>query len=278
MKTAQAVALIGAGILCFSLGALSIIVAAVMILIVSQVAAGLIDARAQTLLTQGEVIAMAIASQGTESDAINIDPEQLLELQTGKTYSPSDDTFGFEFPVNPERVAPLVRLLITPTNTRARIYDRDGTLILDSRNLYGRGDVLRFDLPPLEVAPLGIVERTFTSVHNLLLGRRDLPPYREIGPENGRGYAEVTQALGGQKASVVRANDRGEALILVAVPIQRLRTVRGALLLSTPLTQNEMTITSVLKVSIYVLAIVLLFAAVFASIVRSRTARTAAAS
>jgi two-component system, OmpR family, sensor histidine kinase ChvG len=77
---------------------------------------------------------------------------------------------------------------------------------------------------------------------------------------------------------VVRANDRGEALILVAVPIQRLRTVRGALLLSTPLTQNEMTITSVLKVSIYVLAIVLLFAAVFASIVRSRTARTAAAS
>jgi two-component system sensor histidine kinase ChvG len=32
---------------------------------------------------------------------------------------------------------------------------------------------------------------------------------------------------------VVRINDRGEVIVLVAVPIQRLRTVRGALLLST---------------------------------------------
>jgi two-component system sensor histidine kinase ChvG len=108
MKTVRAVALIGAG-----LTALSIIVA-VMILIVSQVEDGLIDARVQTLLAQGEIIAVATASQRTESDAINIDPE---------------------FPVGPERVAPLVRRLITPTNARARIYDRDGTLILDSRNL-----------------------------------------------------------------------------------------------------------------------------------------------
>ena len=52
------------------------------------------------------------------------------------------------FPINPERVAPVLRRLVSPTKTRARIYDRDGVLILDSRNLYGRGDVLRFDLPP----------------------------------------------------------------------------------------------------------------------------------
>jgi hypothetical protein len=148
MKTVRAVALIGAGILCFSLAALLIIVTAVMILIVPRVEAGLTHARVQTLLAQGEIIAMAIASQAMESDAINIDPERLLELQAGETYGSSDTLFGFEFPVNPERVAPLLRRLITPINTRARIYDRDGTLILDTRNLYGRGDVLRFDLPP----------------------------------------------------------------------------------------------------------------------------------
>jgi two-component system, OmpR family, sensor histidine kinase ChvG len=103
MKTVRAVNLIGAGTLCFSLAALS----AVMILIVSQVQAGLIDARVQTLLVQGEIIAMAIASQGTESDAINIGLERLLESPAGETYSPSDDTLsGFEFPVNPEQVAP----------------------------------------------------------------------------------------------------------------------------------------------------------------------------
>jgi len=212
-----------AGLLAFVLG----------ILYLTQFRAGLIDARVQSLIVQGELIAIAVAAQSTESDAINIDPERLLELQAGESYGPSDDTlFGFEFPVNPERVAPLLRRLITPTNTRARIYDRDGALVLDSRNLYGRGDVLRFDLPPPTAEKPGIMERTFIAIRTWL-GRGDLPRYREIGPENGKGYPEVAQALDGQKASVVRINDRGEVIVLVAVPIQRFRTVRGALLLST---------------------------------------------
>jgi two-component system, OmpR family, sensor histidine kinase ChvG len=211
-----------AGLLAFMLG----------VLYLTPFRTGLIDAHVQSLLSQGETIAIAIASQGTESDPINIDPERLLELQAGETYSPSDNTlFGFEFPVSPERVAPLLRRLITPTNTRARIYDRDGALILDSRNLYGRGDVLRFDLPPPTAERPGLVERTFIAIRKWL-SRGELPPYREIG-ENGRSYPEVAQALDGEKASVARINDRGEVIVLVAVPIQRLRTVRGALLLST---------------------------------------------
>ena len=48
---------------------------------------------------------------------------------------------------------------MSPTNTRARIYDRDGVLILDSRSLYGRGDVLRFDLPSPTAQQPGIFER-----------------------------------------------------------------------------------------------------------------------
>ena len=54
---------------------------------------------------------------------------------------------ALDFLINPERVAPVLRRLISPTNTRARIYDREGVLLLDSRSLYGRGDVLRYDLP-----------------------------------------------------------------------------------------------------------------------------------
>jgi two-component system, OmpR family, sensor histidine kinase ChvG len=213
-----------AGLLAFVLG----------ILYLTQFRAGLIDARVQQLLVQGKTIAVALASQGTESDAINIDPERLLELQAGESYSPSDNTlFGLEFPVDPARVAPLLRRLIATTNTRARIYDRDGTLILDSRSLYGRGDVLRSDLPPPTAEPPGLVERTLIAIRKWL-SRGDLPPYREIGPEeNGRSYSEVAQALDGEEASVVRINGRGEAIVLVAVPIQRLRTVRGALLLQT---------------------------------------------
>ena len=120
------------------------------ILYLSQFRAGLIDARAQSLLVTGEIIAGAIAASATvETNAITIDPDRLLDLKPGETYRPAGRALsGLDFPINPERVAPVLRGLISPTKTRARIYDRDGGLILDSRSLYGRGDVLRFELPP----------------------------------------------------------------------------------------------------------------------------------
>jgi len=204
------------------------------ILYLSQFRAGLIDARVQSLLVQGEIIAAAIAASATvETNAITIDPDRLLELHAGESYGPSDEALsGLEFPINPERVAPVLRRLIEPTRTRGRIYDRDGVLVLDSRNLYGRGDVLRFDLAPPNAEAPGLIERTWIAIRTWL-GRGDLPLYRELGPENGRGYPEVVHALEGRKASVVRINDRGEVIISVVVPVQRFRAVRGAMLLST---------------------------------------------
>ena len=204
------------------------------VMYLSQFRAGLIDARVQSLLVQGEIIAGAIAASATvESDAVTIDPDRLLELQAGESYGPPDDSLsGIEFPINPERVAPVLRRLVSPTKTRARIYDRDGVLILDSRNLYGRGDVLRFDLPsPTAVEP-GLMERGYSAMRRWL-GRGDLPIYKELGPENGKGYLEIRRALAGINASEVRVNDRGEVIVSVAVPVQRFRAVRGALMLST---------------------------------------------
>jgi two-component system, OmpR family, sensor histidine kinase ChvG len=204
------------------------------ILYLSQFRAGLIDARVQSLLVQGEIMAAAIAASATvETNAITIDPDRLLELHAGESYGPADEALSaLEFPINPERVAPVLRRLVEPTRTRGRLYDRDGVLLLDSRNLYGRGDVLRFDLAPPSAEAPGLLERTWIAIRTWL-GRGDLPLYRELGPENGRGYPEVLHALDGQKASVVRINDRGEVIVSVAVPVQRFRAVRGALLLST---------------------------------------------
>jgi len=204
------------------------------VLYLSQFRAGLIDARVQSLLVQSEIIAGAIAASATvETNAITIDPERLLELQAGESYGPPEDSLNsIEFPINPERVAPVLRRLVSPTKTRARIYDRDGVLILDSRNLYGRGDVLRFDLPPPNAEKPGLMERTFIALRRWF-GRGDLPVYKELGPENGKGYSEVAQALRGLHASMVRVNDRGEVIVSVAVPVQRFRAVRGALMLST---------------------------------------------
>lgn len=213
------------------LGLLALVIG---ILYLSQFRAGLIDARIQSLLVQGEIMAGAIAASATaDVDSVQIDPERLLELRAGESYGPTDEALsGLEFPINPERVGPLLRRLVSPTKTRARIYDRDGGLILDSRNLDRRGDVLRFDLPSPTAEEPGVAKRTFRALRTWL-GRGDLPLYRELGPENGMGYPEVALALTGQKASMVRVNDRGEVIVSVAVPVQRFRAVRGALMLST---------------------------------------------
>jgi two-component system, OmpR family, sensor histidine kinase ChvG len=201
------------------------------ILYLSQFRAGLIDARAENLLSTGEVIARAIAATGTtEANGVTIDPDRLLDLKPGDSVGPSDD--GLDFPINPERIAPVLRGLISPTKTRARIYDRDGVLILDSRSFPGRGDVMRFELAPPSAEAPGFAERAIIAVRTWL-NRGDLPLYRELGPENGKGYNEVARALDGIKGSMVRINDRGEIIVSVAVPVQHFRAVNGALLLST---------------------------------------------
>ena len=201
------------------------------ILYLSQFRAGLIEARIQSLLVQGEIIAGAIASSATaEQDAITFDLDRLLELQVGESYGPSDEMMsGIEFSINPERVAPVLRRLVSPTNTRARIYDRDGLLMLDSRNLY---DVVRFDLPPPSAKP-GMLERFYITRPHLGEPRHAaaLSRVRAAERQGLRGGGEG--AAVGYKSSMVRINERGEVIVSVAVPVQRFRAVRGALMLST---------------------------------------------
>jgi two-component system sensor histidine kinase ChvG len=204
------------------------------ILYLSQFRAGLIDARVQSLVVQGEIIAGAIAASATsDSYGTIIDRERQLELLPNENYGPGDDALsGLEFSINPERVAPVLRRLISPTKTRARIYDPNGYLIVDSRNLYIPGEVLRFDLPPPDQAKPNMLRRAW-NVFRVWLGRGDLPLYRELGVDSGKDYPEVAQALLGHKGSMVRVNELGEVIVSVAVPVQRFRAVRGALLLST---------------------------------------------
>jgi two-component system sensor histidine kinase ChvG len=204
------------------------------ILYLSQFRAGLIDARVQSLVVQGEIIASAIGASATVDNYNTItDPDRLLELQPGESYGPGDEGLtGLEFSINPERIAPALRRLISPTRTRARIYDRNGFLILDSRNIYIPGEVLRFDLPPPVTQRRSFLRRNWEKLR-IWLGRGDLPIYRELGPEAGRDYPEVADALLGNKASMVRANERAEVIVSVAVPVQRFRAIHGALLLST---------------------------------------------
>ncbi|MCZ8543606.1 sensor histidine kinase [Mesorhizobium qingshengii] len=195
---------------------------------------GLIDARVESLMTQGEIIAGAIAASATvETDSISIDPEKLLELQAGESLGPgSDQLDNLDFPINPERVAPVLRRLISPTRTRARIYDRDANLLLDSRHLYSRGQILRYDLPPVDEEEPDLLERIQKFVFDFFRNT-ELPVYHEQPGGNGAAFPEVVKALTGSPSTIVRISEQGEQIVSVAVPIQRFRAVLGVLMLST---------------------------------------------
>lgn len=264
-------------ILSLNLAGLIALVASILYL--SQFRAGLIDARAQSLLVQAEIIAGAIAASATvETNTITIDPERLLDLKPGETYGSPDEFSGLDFPINPERVAPVLRRLIMPTKTRARIYGGDGVLILDSRSFYGRGDVLRFDLPPPNGEKPSLLERTMIAFRTWL-NRGDLPLYRELGPENGNGYQEVRSSLSGEKSSMVRINERGEVIVSVAVPVQRFRAIHGALMLSTQGDDIDQMVTSerlaILKIFGVAAAVMIVLSLLLASTIAGPVRRLA---
>ncbi|MBX4869226.1 sensor histidine kinase [Rhizobium bangladeshense] len=218
-------------ILFFNLVALVVLVGGILYL--NQFREGLIDARAESLLTQGEIIAGAVsASASVDTNSITIDPQKLLELQAGQSITPVPNDEDLEFPIDPEKVAPVLRRLISPTRTRARIFDADANLLLDSRHLYSRGQVLRFDLPPVEEEKQTWSD-WFATLFNKALQPGNLPLYKEAPGGDGSIYPEVMNALTGVRGAVVRTTEKGELIVSVAVPIQRFRAVLGVLLLST---------------------------------------------
>ncbi|ENR02759.1 hypothetical protein H721_02020 [Brucella ovis IntaBari-2006-46-332] len=224
-------------ILFLNLAALAVLVSG--ILYMNQFREGLIDTKIESLLTQGKIIAAAISASATvDTNSLLIDPEKLLELQAGQSITPSPDSpDNWEFPINPEKVSPLLRQLISPTSTRARIYDRYANKLLDSRALYSTsfpssGPVLRYDLPPIEDETPALWERIGSWLSRLFYGG-GLPLYQEQPGGNGLAYQEIVKALSGSPQMAQRRNQRGELIVSVAVPIQRSRAILGVLLLST---------------------------------------------
>jgi two-component system sensor histidine kinase ChvG len=216
-----------------ALNLVGLLVLVVGILYLNQWRAGLIDARVQSLRVQGEIIAAAIAASATvDSDVISVNPDRLLQLQgDGTVSSLSYFDPSLEFPINPERVAPLLRNLITPTRTRARIYDQGGLLILDSDNIYARGEVIRQAIDTTPTASFFLFDWWDKAL--AWVPGDNFPKYQEYGADEGSRYPEVASALSAAPADFVRVDAQGQLVVSVAVPVQRVRAVVGAILLST---------------------------------------------
>lgn len=219
-------------IVILNLAALAALVVGIMYL--NQFRDGLIDAKIDSLRTQGKIIAGAIAASATvDTNSILIDPEKLMELQAGQSVTPrAESTDNWNFPINPERVAPLLRRVIAPETTRARIYDRDANLLVDSRLLYSSGQVLSYNLPPIAEDAPDWLERFRNWLTTKIYGE-DVPVDKEQLGGNGAVYPEVVKAMNGLTDARRRRNQQGELIVSVAVPIQRYHAVVGVLLLST---------------------------------------------
>jgi two-component system sensor histidine kinase ChvG len=214
-------------IVTLNLGGLLVLV--VGFLWLNQFRADIIEARTQSLKTQAGIIAAAIAASAqVDVGTIRIDPEKLLRLAPGDNMPPSEsDDDSIEFSINPERVGPVLHRLVTPTRTRARIYDRDGSLLLDSGTLSGRA------LSRSEVEEdTTWSQRVRSEIHRWFWPAKASRSAGEWA-SNGKSLPEVVDALEGKTVSAVYVNSSGETIVTVAAPIQRTRSVRGALLLST---------------------------------------------
>jgi len=137
--------------------------------------------------------------------------------------------------VRPGQAEVLLPPLIAPTRLRARVYQPDGQLAVDSRQFLARNLVQSEELPPLDT--VSKVGAWLQRVYDGVMGVRpftSLSPYYE-GGVNGRRYAEVETALGGQIGTAERVDDQNRLVLSVAVPLQQkpFRTIYGVLLVST---------------------------------------------
>ena len=170
----------------------------------------LVDQQVEALRTQGEIFAAALG-EGAVLDSPD-DGEVLI----------------------PDLARGMMRKLVAPTHTPARLFDRDGKSIADSKVLAGPGDEVQVtELPPPDdKSPVTrLSDGIYDWIAQLLPQSRIYPPYRD--GRSAADFPEVERALHGESSSAVRRNPVDKQLVIsVAVPVQRYKEVLGAVMLS----------------------------------------------
>ncbi len=186
--------------------------------------ASLIDQQIEALKTQGEVFAAALG-EGAVLDSAD-EGEVLL----------------------PDLARQMMRRLVAPTKTRARLFDVKGDLIADSRVLRGPGGAIQvFALPPpTHTGAIGrLLEEAYAWIVGKLPRTRPYATYHESFVPHAADYSEVERALSGEPAEMIRRDPAGGLVLSVAIPVQRYKQVLGALMLSTSSAEIEQEVRTV---------------------------------
>ena len=237
----------------------------------SQYHAWLIDAKRESLRAQGEIIAAAIAANASvETGRIVLDPDRLPEIEGARSPFRDDGFAALQLSIAPERVTPILRRLVPPTDTRARVYAQDGTLIVDTAQFLLRGQVGRAEPGQAVDQHVSVKVKSPWARFLAWLMRGDLPVYREIGGASGAAYPEVRMALSGSTTPMLLVNEKGEQIVSLAVPIQFRKAVQGVLLLSTRPGEIDEILTEERNV-ILLLALIAIGATLLASLLLAQT-------
>ena len=138
--------------------------------------------------------------------------------------------------IEPVEAGQMLRRLVEPTSSRARLFSASGELIADTRYLEAPRGVVRIEeLPPPgeEISILNWMNDRIDGLLNWLPARLEYPAYREPLLQSAADYDEVRRALAAGSGATVRRHVAGGLVISVAVPVQRYKQVVGALMLST---------------------------------------------
>lgn len=175
-----------------------------------QYRAGLLEARQQSLIKEAHLVAGALGEAALAGSIENLR-------------------------IDPSLAAYITRRAVITTGARIRLYSGEGRLMVDSRQLpTSARDVEARDIynPDNQVWPVSWLQAQWDRAMNWLPRREQYPLYSEDRVLGVRGWFGIPRALEGQAERAVWQRADGRLVIGVAVPIQALKKVLGATVLT----------------------------------------------
>ncbi|WP_417516848.1 stimulus-sensing domain-containing protein [Minwuia sp.] len=175
-----------------------------------QYRAGLVDARQEALTKEAHLVAGALGEAALAGSIENLRIDASLASY-------------------------ITRRAVLTTGARIRLYDAEGRIMIDSRQLPTSGrdvEARRIYDPDKLVWPLSWLQDQWDSAMGWLPRRDVYPRYGEDRLLGVRDWFGVPRALEGWTASGIWERNDGRLVIGVAVPVQALKRVLGAVMLT----------------------------------------------
>jgi len=238
----------------------------------------LVEQSIRALIVQGELISGALSEAAVYDRGLYVG-------STGQQQPLAQTDLAAEPGLDVAQAQPIVRRLAATSDMDLRLFDANGRMVADSRELIasGRGVMAQALAPPADSAdPLAEALQWLYDLWTTIFPTYDGLPPRIPGPITvATDYEEALYALDGEIATGLRAVDHNRMVISVAIPVQGLRRIVGAVLLETDSQTIDATVRqqrlNVLQLFVLVLALTVLLSVFLARTIARPVQRLARA-